>query len=791
AVAAAVLLDATSDLPQLTRRSLPAPSQTTKLYDSRGHLLASLYAEQNRVMLPLAKIPLHVQQAVVDAEDRRFWTHEGVDTKAIVRAVQVNLSTGELLEGGSTITQQYVRNSIISPERTLRRKVRETVLAYQLEKVLTKEEILERYLNTVYFGQSAYGVEAAAVTYFGKHISGLSLADSALLAGIIKSPNRLSPHVDADAARRARDRVLGQMYRQGHLSKKDYEVAVRSQVRVVPRRPPKSAAPYFSDHVTRLLIQRYGAAVVFKGGLRVRTSMDLSVQRKAEKAWRSVLGRKSDPGVSIVAIDPRNGLIRAMVGGRDFGSSKYNLATQAHRQPGSAFKPFVLAAALEQGVSPSKTYASGPALIRLAGGGTWNVDNATEESGGPPMTLRAATIDSVNGVFARLVMDVGPEKVAAVASDLGISTPLTPNPAIALGGLRRGVTPLEMASAYGSFANNGQWVEPTAIVEVRDSAGKVLDRAAPARATAVRPGTAALVTDILQSVIEEGTGREARIGRPAAGKTGTTQQYRDAWFVGYAPTLSAAVWVGFPGRESPMTNVRGIAVKGGTFPARIWAAFMRSALSETAATEFGPETGKTVKATVCTESSLLATAYCPSRRVAEFVSGAQPAKRCDIHGPPSASKPLVPNVVGLGEEKAVDKLRLEGFVVTVRYAESDRVGLVLSQSPRAGTGVARGATVTLTVGRAASAPTSGAPVARFCFRPASPKAGETVEFDASASWDPDGDIASYRWYFGDGAFGDGEVVRYAYSWANAYTITLVVTDQKGNRNTSTASIKVK
>lgn len=624
AFAAATLASYEQDLPRLRTGDLRRADQTTKLYSSDGYLLTSLHAEENRVVLPLSRIPRQTQQAIVDIEDERFRLHHGVDLEAVARAIRVNLASGAVVEGGSTIDQQYVRIILGSREKTLRRKIREALLAYRLERILTKEEILSRYLNTVYFGQGAYGVEAAAMTYFRKHAPKLTLAESALLAGLIRSPNRLSP-------RARRDAVLRKMFALRHITKAQLDGGLRQPIHVFEPRPATSAAPYFTEHVRKILIDRYGADAVFKGGLRVRTTLSLKMQRAADSAWRSVLGGHADPSVAIVAVDPRNGHIKAMAGGRSFAAAKYNLATQAHRQPGSAFKTFVLAAALEEGVPPEKRYESAPALIELPEGGTWNVSNATEGSGGGLMTVRDATVHSVNAVFARLVMDIGAEKVATTAADVGIVTPTGENPAIALGGLRRGVTPLDMASAYGTFANHGVWMEPMAIGKVTDSSGRLVEAEQPVSSAGVTARTARLVTDILQQVIERGTGTGADIGRPAAGKTGTTQTYRDAWFVGYVPSLAASVWVGYPRRQRSMADVHGIAVKGGTFPAMIWARFMRKALAGVRPVPFAKPGVGLVRAKVCTESDFLATRRCPDTVFAQFARGTQPTTRCRIH----------------------------------------------------------------------------------------------------------------------------------------------------------------
>lgn len=809
-VAVGTVLSFGEDLPRLRKGDLPRPDQTTKIYASDGSLLATLFAEQNRQPLSINNIPWVVTQAVIDIEDERFWTHEGVDFKAVARAVRVNMASGQVLEGGSTIEQQYVRAILISREKTLKRKIREAMLAYRLGRVLSKSEILERYLNTVYFGQSAYGIEAAAVTYFGKHAGKLTLSQAALLAGLIKSPNRLSPHASPVEAKRRRNVVLRKMYALKHVKPEQFRAALAAPLGVRSPRPPRSRTPYFTEYVKQQLIDKYGAGMVFRGGLRVRTTIDLRLQAVAERAWRAVLGRGSDPSVAIVAVDPRNGFIRAMVGGRGFVKSKYNLATQAHRQPGSAFKPFVLATALEEGMSPNKKIDSAPALIDLPNGGTWNVGNATEGSGGAPMRLRDATVHSVNAVFARLVMDIGPEKVAATAGDLGIRTRLENNPAIALGGMRRGVTPLEMASAYGSFAQTGVNYEPVAVIQISNARGRVIDTAQPLGMSGVSAGTAYLVTDILRDVIGKGTGTQADIGRPAAGKTGTTQSYRDAWFVGYVPTLAAAVWVGYPGTERPMTNVRGIAVKGGTFPAMIWARFMRRALAGRPVVAFRSAGRDLVKVKVCTESDLRATKYCPDTAEGQFVRGSEPRTNCNLHGPggtatSSGGKATVPGLFNLGKNDAVSRLAAAGFRVQVRTVSSGPVGLVQSQWPYAGAKVARGSTVAITVaggdaaGAAGAASGSGAsttqsgkpPVAVFSTSSSTVGTGQTLICDAALSWDPNGDISSYRWTFGDGGYAQGETVSHTYGGSGKFTVTLTVTDRDGLVDSTSRTVTVR
>ncbi len=564
-----------SALKEMPRLSLDKPivnAQTTKVFASDGSLIADLFVEQNRVIIPLSDISLHLQHAVVSIEDERFYDHQGVDIKAIARAIYINLRSGEIVEGGSTISQQYVKNSFITPEKTMQRKIKEAILAYQLERTLSKKKILENYLNTIYFGHSVYGAQTAAQFYFNKDAKDLTLDEAAFLAGLIRSPNRYSPYINPEKALARRNTVLKKMASLGFITPKEAEAAMALPIKVSPPEQKIAVAPYFLEYVKQMLIDKYGANMVFKGGLRIYTTLDLKMQQAAEEAVSKVLDRPDDPSAALVAIDPKTGYIRALVGGKDFNTQKFNLAVQGHRQAGSAFKTFVLTTAIDQGISPNKVYRSTPVTIKLPGK-DWEVHNYTEGSGGPPMSIKAGTIHSVNCVYARLIMDVGPQNVVDMAKRMGIVTPLEPYPAIALGGLKTGVTPLEMASAYGTLANQGVHIKPTPVIKIMDSSGKVIEKNRNVKRSAMDPSVAYMVTDILQDVISYGTGTRARIGRPAAGKTGTTQNYRDAWFAGYTPDLVAAVWVGHPKAQISMLRVHGIRVAGGTFPAQIWARF--------------------------------------------------------------------------------------------------------------------------------------------------------------------------------------------------------------------------
>jgi penicillin-binding protein 1A len=687
---------ALKDMPKLSLDKPIESAQTSKIYASDGTLLADFFAEQNRVLIPLSDISLHLQHAVVAIEDERFYEHQGVDVKAIARALYINLRSGRVVEGGSTISQQYVKNSFVTPEKTMSRKIKEAVLAYQLEKTFSKKKILEKYLNTIYFGQSVYGTQTAAQFYFSKDAKDLNLEESALLAGLIRSPGHYSPLSEPQKALARRNTVLRRMAELGFITKDEAQVAMGLPLTVSPRPLKVSKSPYFVEYIKQTLIDQFGANMVFKGGLRVYSTVDPKMQQYAEEAVTKVLDKPDDPSASIVALEPRTGYIRALVGGKDFNTQKFNLAVQGHRQAGSAFKTFVLTSAIDQGISPDKVYQSSPVTIKLPIK-DWEVHNYTEGSGGGPMTMREGTIRSVNAVYARLVMDVGAENVVEMAKKMGIVTQLDPYPAIALGGLRIGVSPLEMASAYATLGNEGKHVKPVAIIKVTNASGDLLFKAKREETQAMDSSVAYIVTDILQDVIKYGTGTRANIGRPQAGKTGTTQNYRDAWFVGYTPDLAAAVWVGHPQGQISMTRVHGIRVAGGTFPAQIWARFMHRALEDVPPSDFPvPETGlKRVK--ICTESSLLATRYCPTTKTATFMKGTTPTKYCDLHTAPEdeekkegeekngkegKNEVSVPSVVGMSTNEAISTLQNAGFGVAQSMQASEvPPNQVISQSP--------------------------------------------------------------------------------------------------------------
>lgn len=688
------LISLAADLPRLEKEAMKAPAQTTRVYAADGSLLAELHASENRVIVKLKDISKNMQNAIVAIEDERFYEHKGVDPIGILRSLYVDIKTGKPAQGASTITQQYVRNIYLSSEKTLERKVKEAILAYRIEQIYSKETILEKYLNTVYFGNGCYGVETAALTYFGKHAKDLTVAEAALLAGLVQRPSYYNPYTNLNEVINRRNLVLKKMFELGYLSKDEYERALKEKVNLKPlRQRGYYFAPYFVEYVKELLISRYGVDKVFKGGLRVYTTLQPKAQIAAEKAVSEILDRPRDPDAALVSIDVQTGQIIAMYGGKDFEKQKFNLATQGKRQPGSSFKTFVLVAALEEGISPYATYESSPVNISLPSG-VWKVRNA-EGGGMGKISLRTATVHSVNAVFARLIMDVGPEKVVSAAKRMGITSKIRPFPSIALGS--EPVSVLEMASAYSTLARGGQRIDPTAILKVTDSSGRVIDEFKPKAAKAIDAWVAYTVVDILKDVIRAGTGTRARIPWPCAGKTGTAQEYRDAWFVGFTPQISTAVWVGYKEAQISMRNIHGFArIYGGTLPAMIWREYMLQAMKGKEKVDFPrPELEKDVlQVKVCPESGLLATPFCPSPRLQFFKKGQAPKDYCNIH------KGIeLPDFTNTSLEEALSYLqsqKINSKVVNV-YSDTVPKGRVVKQSPAPKTPIKEGSTITLYV----------------------------------------------------------------------------------------------
>ena len=552
------------------------PFQTAFVYAQDGTPIATIRPPEDRVVVPLERIPPYVRDAVIAAEDERFYQHPGVDPVAIARAAWANV-TGEGFQGASTITQQLVKNVLGPGERTLWRKIQEAVLALRLEREASKDEILERYLNQIYLGEGTFGLEAAARHYFDRHAWTLSLAQAALLAGMIAAPSAYDPRAAPDEALARRDWVLGRMVGLGMVSEERANRAEAAPLRVARPEPHTSRAAHFVDFVRRYIARKHGEEELFRGGLRIETTLDLGMQDAAERAIAPVLDQPGDPEAALVAIDVETGGILSMVGGRDFNRSQVNLATGqggTGRQSGSAFKPFVLATALDEGISPYRVYPA-PSTISLPG---WTVSNYGGGSYGSK-TVASATADSVNTVFAQLIMDVGPEDVVDTAHAMGIRSPLEAVGSLTLGTSE--VTPLEMAAGFATLASSGVYHPPTPIRRIERSDGEILERLDPKGRRALPEDVARQTTTILKSAVAGGTGSAAALpGIAVAGKTGTAEDHADAWFCGYTAEIAACVWVGYRNARVPMTSVHGIPVTGGTFPAQIWRAFMLEAVSE-------------------------------------------------------------------------------------------------------------------------------------------------------------------------------------------------------------------
>lgn len=591
------------DMPELSSEP-PLPDQTSRIYAADGSTIASLHAIENRQVVAITEMAQVARDSVVAIEDPSFFDHDGVDYKAIGRALVRNVEAGEPTQGGSTITQQYVKNTLVGSERTYERKLREAGYAMQIERSYPKEKILELYMNTVYFGRGAYGIQAASSLYFKKNASELSLGEAALLAGMIQSPANWDPYADLEGCLRRRERVFDQLVANGIYPKSAIETARAAGVILAPFTDlDRFKAPYFVDFIRQWILNDsfFGdtpsqrADLLYKGGLRIETTLDSTVQSSAENAIGRVLNRPNDPYAALVAIDSRTGALRAVVGGRDYFSSddpkaKFNLATQAKRQPGSSFKPVVLATALSNGISGDKVYRGGARIsIPIPGGEIWDVKNFDEHSYGP-MNVRTATTFSVNVVYAQMMKELGPTRVVTMAHKMGIRSDLRAVYAVGLGSEE--VTPLEMASAFQTLANAGKHIEPYAVTRITNAKGEIIYEVDSKPTQALDPAVAAETTDILQDVMKQGTGVDARIGRPAAGKTGTSEHNADAWFVGYTPDLVASVWIGFPEGNIPMVPPRTReTVLGGTWPAAIWQQFMAESLADVPVSDFEDASG--------------------------------------------------------------------------------------------------------------------------------------------------------------------------------------------------------
>lgn len=577
-----------ADLSRDMRQKLENIRMASSVYDREGRLVGNLYF-YNRMWIEFERIPKHVKDAVVAMEDSRFYQHNGVDLKGMARAFLNNIIPGGGMQGGSTITQQLAKISLLTSERTVIRKVQDINYALQIEKVYTKDEILELYLNSIYLAHGNVGVEAAARYYFNKSAGQLSLAESALLAGLIQSPENYSPVKSLKTARNRRNIVLQKMLEQKYISKSQYNAAVGSQVKIVKRPTTASTGAYFLDYIKEYLIKKEGFSEeqLRFGGYKIYTTLDITCQKEAEKAMTTLpeTPSKTQPQGALVTIDPKTGAILAMVGGRSYAGSQYNRAVRSYRQPGSAIKPFVYATALEQGYTAATIFEDKPLTINLPDGTEWKPENYDREYRGK-MTLREALRDSVNSVAIQLLQEVGIQDVVNQMELMGITSLVKQGKShdlnlapLSLGGLTKGVTPLELAMAYAPFANEGNYAQPFPVVKIADRHGNLLKELKPEIRPAISPQTAYIITMLLKDVVDRGTGIRAKLpDRPAAGKTGTTSDYTNAWFVGYTPEMLTVVWMGNDRQDQPMIY-KGMNI-GSSTTAQLWGNYMKGVTQE-------------------------------------------------------------------------------------------------------------------------------------------------------------------------------------------------------------------
>ncbi len=731
-VAAGMFAAFLKDLPSLDGLEEYQPSVATTLYSDKDEPFHSFY-EQRRILVPLDKIPAHLKQAVLAVEDSRFFEHRGISARAIARALVMNVLAGRKAQGGSTITQQLARGLFLTPEKNISRKIKEALLAIEIEKRYSKEKILELYFNLVYFGHGAYGVEAAAQTYFKKTVGQLTLAEAAMVAGLPSAPNRFSPIVDPQRARRRRDHVLNRMVDEKLISRQAADEAGRTPFDEALFTRSSVIAPYFVEHVRQILEETYGAYALYNTGLKVYTTLNLKMHRAAEEAlvgglrdldkahgyrpvkaeglrgrigpyvprrgeilpgtvvnvtpksvevqlgryrgeipieslqWTKIanpaetfrtgapvlvqvlgvneqrksldLGLEQHPELegALVAVDARDGAIKTMIGGYDFERSKFNRAVQAKRQPGSAFKPFIFAAAFDRGLTPSTIIEDSPISFHTRVGGEmveWSPRNFDRNFRGPT-TLRRALENSINVVTVKLLQEIGVDPVVKLAHQVGIDSELRREMALALGVSE--VTLLELVSAYGVFANGGVRAEPFAIRKVTDQQGRILEQHVPETQEVMRPETAFVLVNVMKGVIERGTGVRARVlERPLAGKTGTTDDATDLWFVGFSPSLVAGVWIGYDIKRS-----LGTAETGGRLALPIWIQFMRKALADMPPADF-PVPENVVARSVDPVTGYLVPPGTPGAVLDYFIKGSEP--KAVVLAPVPASTPPVTDV---------------------------------------------------------------------------------------------------------------------------------------------------
>jgi len=730
---------------------IPRFPERSTIYASDGRtVLATLYLDENRQLVRLRNVSDIAQKSVLAIEDHAFYEHGAINPTSVIRAMLANLAAGRITQGGSTLTQQLVKNAVIqSDEQTFARKFQEAALAIRLEQTYTKDQILELYLNDVYLGNGVYGIGTASRFYFGRPASKLSLPQSALLAGMIAAPEAYDPLDRPKAARVRRNQVLDRLAELGWVPQTEIDAAKAEPIRLAPDagKIRRRVEPFFVSYIRQQILdmddpefdafgktEQQRIRTLYQGGLRITTTIDPAWQRYAQRAVLAHLDRDAGPDAAVVTVDARTGAIRTMLSGKDYDRDQKDLVWRGRRQPGSAFKPFTLVAAFREGIPPGKVYSSkSPVHLSAWDNDCRCVSNAEPYGDSGYLDLWGATENSVNVVFAQLVLDVGPENVVRAAHDLGIAAPLDAVPSITLGAEE--VSPLDMASAYATLANEGERCEPFAVARVVARDGKTLYQHRARCERVLSPEIAHLVTAMLQRVVQGGTGTAANIGRPVAGKTGTTQDYTNAWFVGYTPQESTAVWVGFREGQIPMDGYYGRSVFGGTLAAPIWRDYMARVMAGMPVESFPapppPERGEVPDVvgmrSLEAQAALADASFTP---VVEKVHSVQPVNTVLSQTPAGgasavlgsavdltvsdgrAPKGAVPDVVGLPQKDAIGELEAAGFVVEVTFVDvTDEAqdGVVLSQTPAGGEKADPGSTVTLDVGTVGASPSPGPP----------------------------------------------------------------------------------
>jgi 1A family penicillin-binding protein len=597
--------------------------EASVVFDIKGRPIKGL-AEENRISIEFEEIPESFKAAIIAVEDKNFYNHHGIDFTGILRALFLNLKAGKITAGGSTITQQTAKTLYLSNERTISRKIKELFYALELERRYSKDEILTRYCNSIYFGHGAYGLEVAARTFFNKNARDLSVEESALLAGLPNAPSLYDPYVNPQAAKQRQRVVLQRMWEEGYITEAELEDIADRELQYQRADYVLGEAPYFIAMVRDYVSEKYGERVVYQGGLKIYTTLDLDMQKAANKAYQEGMKeREANVQAALVALDVSNGDIRALIGGRDFALSNYNRVF-SERQPGSTFKPFLYSLAMEWGMTQAEQIKCEEVEFKLPTGDTYTPeDYGDDKYHWKEFTLKEALMISDNVIAVRLNHLLGPQDVANHAEKFGFKN-IEPILSLPLGS--KEVTPLDMAAAYSVFANEGIYSRPRYILKVMDWYGQVLEESDSQQRRVVSPENAYIISDMLKGVLEAGgTGShlKALVGRPAAGKTGTTDDYNDAWFVGYTPQLCCAVWVGYD-------QGRNVNLVGGVGAGPIWANFMREASANLAPRDFKkPDAVNLIN--VCLDSGLVAAESCPRSKQMAFIEGSEPREICYYH----------------------------------------------------------------------------------------------------------------------------------------------------------------